>query len=153
MGSGQSKSGDSKANRLARWRSTGVVALRDSKLKTFPNEVLDLDKAVRTVDITRNGIVHVPEDISKLSNMQRLILADNHIERLPTSLGELQSLKVIILDGNRIAGFPDEVGQLVRLEQLLVPWNSLTCLPETLGSLKNIIPSKICLSQFVILFT
>lgn len=138
MGCVTSKNVDSKASRLARWRSTGIVALRDSKLKAFPDEVLDLESVVRTVDLTHNKIVAVPVEISKLFNLQRLILADNLVERLPMNLGKLQSLKVMTLDGNRISGLPDELGQLVRLEQLSISRNMLTYLPETLGSLRNL---------------
>lgn len=138
MGCVSSKTADSKANRVARWRSTGIVALRDSKLKAFPDEILELDRVVRTVDLTHNKIVDVPIEINKLINMQRLILAENLIECLPMNLGKLQSLKVMTLDGNRLSGLPDELGQLVRLEQLSVSRNVLTYLPETLGSLRNL---------------
>ncbi|KAK4773355.1 hypothetical protein SAY87_028374 [Trapa incisa] len=139
MGSCLSKSADSGANRVARWRSTGIVALRDSKLKTFPHEVLDLERSVRTLDLTHNKLAEVPFEIGKLINMQRLVLADNLIERLPVNLGKLQSLKVMILDGNRVTSLPDELGQLVRLEQLSISSNQLSSLPETIGSLHKLL--------------
>ncbi|KAH9778048.1 Leucine-rich repeat (LRR) family protein [Citrus sinensis] len=83
--------------------------------------------------------VDIPMEISKLINIQRLVLDDNHIERLPVNLGKLQSLKVMTLDGNRITSLPDELGQLVRLERLSILGNMLTCLPETIGSLRNLV--------------
>ncbi|KAK3225519.1 hypothetical protein Dsin_005381 [Dipteronia sinensis] len=128
-----------KANQISRWRSTGIVALRDAKLKTFPDEVLDLEKAVRTLDLTHNKLADIPLEISKLTNMQRLVLADNLIARLPVNLGKLQSLKVMTLDGNQITSLPDELGQLVRLERLSISGNMLACLPETIGSLRNLV--------------
>ncbi|XP_043687077.1 plant intracellular Ras-group-related LRR protein 7 isoform X1 [Telopea speciosissima] len=139
MGCCNSKSADSSANRIARWRATGIVALRDSKLKTLPDEVLDLEKSIRTLDLTHNKIVDIPMGISKLINMQRLVLADNLIERLPMNLGKLQSLKVLTLDGNRVTVLPDELGLLVRLERLSISGNMLACLPETIGSLRNLL--------------
>ncbi|KAG6686996.1 hypothetical protein I3842_11G049100 [Carya illinoinensis] len=139
MGCCVSKNTDSKASRVARWRSTGIVALRDSKLKAFPNEVFDLERSVRTLDLTHNKIVEIPTDVSKLINMQRMILSENLIERLPTNLGKLQSLKVMTLDGNRMTSLPDELGQLVRLERLSISGNLLTYLPETIGSLRNLL--------------
>ncbi|KAF4403127.1 hypothetical protein G4B88_027898 [Cannabis sativa] len=173
MGCCSSQHADSKASRLNRWRSTGIVALRDSKLKmfksstenlgciaiihdgslllllyrffsstvdllTFPEEVLNLERSVRTLDLTHNKIVDIPLDICKLINMQRLVLADNLIQSLPINLGKLQSLKVMTLDGNRISSLPDEFGQLVRLERLSISRNSLEYLPETIGSLRNL---------------
>ncbi|KAF9591760.1 hypothetical protein IFM89_007090 [Coptis chinensis] len=163
MGCVGSKNGDSKASRMARWKSTGIVAMRDCKLKTFPNEVLDLDRTVRTIDLTNNKIgkscsllipltfclleivslekvlLDIPMEICKLINMQRLILAENLIERLPMNLGKLQSLKALTLDGNRITTLPAELGLLVRLERLSISGNLLTCLPETIGSLRNLL--------------
>ncbi|KAL3637884.1 Plant intracellular Ras-group-related LRR protein 7 [Castilleja foliolosa] len=139
MGCASSKGTESNSSRVARWRSTGIVALRDAKLKTFPNEVLDLERSVRTVDFTHNRLVDIPMEISKLINLQRLILADNLIERLPMNLGKLQSLKVITLDGNRVSTLPDEVGQLVRLERITISGNQLCDLPETIGSLRNLV--------------
>uniref|UniRef100_A0A803R0C0 Disease resistance R13L4/SHOC-2-like LRR domain-containing protein n=1 Tax=Cannabis sativa TaxID=3483 RepID=A0A803R0C0_CANSA len=138
MGCCSSQHADSKASRLNRWRSTGIVALRDSKLKTLPEEVLNLERSVRTLDLTHNKIVDIPLDICKLINMQRLVLADNLIQSLPINLGKLQSLKVMTLDGNRISSLPDEFGQLVRLERLSISRNSLEYLPETIGSLRNL---------------
>ncbi|GJS22003.1 plant intracellular Ras-group-related LRR protein 7 [Tanacetum coccineum] len=176
MGCVASKNGDAKAERFSRWKATGIVALCDAKLKaivclkqSFPDEVLELDRSVRTIDFTHNRLgvrlslpdnqflnnidiieylgMHIqtppdiPEDISKLTNMQRLILADNLIEHLPTNVGKLQSLKFINLDKNRVAILPDELGQLVRLERLSISGNQLYTLPETIGSLRNIPPS------------
>ncbi|XP_022135519.1 plant intracellular Ras-group-related LRR protein 7 isoform X2 [Momordica charantia] len=127
MGCYASKNVDSKASRVARWQATGIVALQDSKLKAFPDEVLDLDRSVRTLDLTHNKIVDIPMEVCKLINMQRLVLADNLIERLPMNLGKLQSLKFLYV-----------VGQLVRLERLSVSRNLLSTLPETIGSLRNL---------------
>ncbi|KAE8707435.1 Diacylglycerol kinase 1 [Hibiscus syriacus] len=104
----------------------------------FPDEVLDLDKSVRTLDLTQNKLVEVPMEISKLVNMQRLILASNHIQGLPSVLGKLQSLKVMVLDGNRITSLPDELGELARLEKLSISGNMLTSLPEAIGRLRNL---------------
>ncbi|KHG12952.1 hypothetical protein F383_07372 [Gossypium arboreum] len=148
MGCCQSKGADSKANRIARWRSTGIVALRDAKLKAshlpLLDEVLELDRSVRTLDLTHNKLVEIPVDISKLVNMQRLILASNLIEQLPINIGKLQSLKVMILDGNQITSLPDELGQLVRLEKLSISGNMLMSLPETIGSLRNLSLLNVC---------
>ncbi|GJW02170.1 plant intracellular Ras-group-related LRR protein 7 [Tanacetum coccineum] len=139
MGCVASKNGDAKAERFSRWKATGIVALRDAKLKSFPDEVLELDRSVRTIDFTHNRLADIPEDISKLTNMQRLILADNLIEHLPTNVGKLQSLKFINLDQNRVTILPDELGQLVRLERLSISGNQLSTLPETIGSLRNLL--------------
>ncbi|TYH39995.1 hypothetical protein ES332_D12G216100v1 [Gossypium tomentosum] len=112
--------------------------LRNIVVQTFPDEVLDLDKSVRTLDLTQNKLVEIPMEISELVNMQRLILASNHIEQLPSTMGNLQSLKAMILDGNRITSLPDELDELVKLEKLSISGNMLMSLPNTIGSLRNL---------------
>ncbi|XP_072980775.1 plant intracellular Ras-group-related LRR protein 7 isoform X1 [Typha angustifolia] len=139
MGCYTSKSADSSANRIGRWRSTGIVALRDAKLKALPNELFQVDSSVRTLDLTNNKIAEIPQEIGRLINMQRLILVGNLIERLPTNLGNLRTLKFLILDGNQITVLPDELGSLSRLEQLSICRNSLVCLPKTIGDLHNLL--------------
>ncbi|XP_008792736.2 plant intracellular Ras-group-related LRR protein 7 [Phoenix dactylifera] len=139
MGCCSSKSGGSGADRTARWRSTGIVALRDAKLKALPSEVLEVGTFVRTLDLTNNRIVEIHPEISKLISMQRLVLARNLIERLPTTMGNLRSLKVLTLDGNRITTLPDELCYLSRLERLSITGNSLTCLPKAIGDLRNLL--------------
>ncbi|KAK2404715.1 plant intracellular Ras-group-related LRR protein [Trifolium repens] len=146
MGGIASKNADTKASRTARWRSTGIVALRDSKLKTFPDEIIDLERSVRTLDLTHPQIVDIPMEISKLINMQRMVLTDNLIERLPVNLGKLQSLKFVNLDGNRITSLPDELGHLVRLERLSISGNLLIYLPATIGRLRNVKSIGSCFS-------
>ncbi|KAL0442152.1 UNVERIFIED_CONTAM: Plant intracellular Ras-group-related LRR protein 7 [Sesamum radiatum] len=161
MGCCSSKNVDSKASRVARYFMqsckltcvVGIIIIIADILtgyvfldfvfnsyvpQTFPDEILDLEGSVRTLDLTRNKLVDIPMEISKLINLQRLVLADNLIGRLPMNLGKLQSLKVMTLDGNRVTTLPDELGQLVKLERLSISGNLLVNLPETIGSLRNL---------------
>lgn len=127
-----------RANRAAKWRTTGIVGLRDSNLKKLPSEVLDLARNVRTLDVTHNKLVDLPVEIGGLVNLQRLMVSENLLQCLPSTLGRLQSLKVLALDENRLTTLPDELGLLVRIERLSVSMNSLTSLPSALGSLRNL---------------
>ncbi|KAG0478250.1 hypothetical protein HPP92_012969 [Vanilla planifolia] len=108
MGCHSSKSASSSAKQTARWKSTGIVALRDSKLKVLPDDVLEVDTFVRTLDMSNNKVAEIPLDIGKLINMQRLVLTNNMIHSLPSTIGSLRSLKILTLDENRMAILPDE---------------------------------------------
>ncbi|KAM4091643.1 hypothetical protein ACJW30_09G151900 [Castanea mollissima] len=105
--------------------------MASTKKTGFKNMPLILLDGLRTPQLPKHrpfmGQVDIPMDISKLINMQRLILAEN------------LSLKLMTLDGNEITSLPDEMGQLVRLERLSISGNLLTCLPETFGSLRNLL--------------
>jgi len=73
MGCCSSRSSDSPASRVTRWRSTGIVALRDARLKEVPNEVLQVGNSLRTLDLTNNKLVEIPQEIGRHVNMQRLV--------------------------------------------------------------------------------
>ncbi|KAI5062001.1 hypothetical protein GOP47_0022540 [Adiantum capillus-veneris] len=138
MGCCMSKQQVARANRAAKWKTTGIVGLRDSNLKTLPSQVLDLARSVRTLDVTHNKLVDLPVEIGGLINLQRLMVAENLLQRLPSSLGKLQALKVLALDENKLTTLPDELGLLVRLERFSVSLNSLSSLPSAIGSLRNL---------------
>ncbi|PKU68299.1 LRR repeats and ubiquitin-like domain-containing protein [Dendrobium catenatum] len=138
MGCLCSKNAESRTSRIARWNATGIVALRDSNLKVLPDEVLDVNNNVRTIDLTNNNVSVLPPDISRLVQLQRLILANNVLQSLPNTVASLRSLKILTLDGNKISILPDELGSLYKLEQLSVSGNLLTFLPDTIGKLHNL---------------
>ncbi|VAH88096.1 unnamed protein product [Triticum turgidum subsp. durum] len=139
MGCCSSRSSDSPASRVTRWRSTGIVALRDAKLKVVPQEVLQVGNSLRTLDLTNNKIVEVPQEVGTIVNMQRLVLAGNLIENIPANIGYLRNLKILTLDRNRITVLPEELGSLSNLQQLTVSQNSLLCLPKSVGDLCNML--------------
>ncbi|XBH86412.1 hypothetical protein VPH35_074073 [Triticum aestivum] len=139
MGCCSSRSSDSPATRVTRWRSTGIVALRDAKLKVVPHEVLQVGNSLRTLDLTNNKIVEVPQEVGTIVNMQRLVLAGNLIENIPANIGYLRNLKILTLDRNRITVLPEELGSLSNLQQLTVSQNSLLCLPKSVGDLCNML--------------
>ncbi|KAL6645094.1 hypothetical protein ACP70R_016702 [Stipagrostis hirtigluma subsp. patula] len=137
MGCCSSRSADSPASRVARWRSTGIVALRDGRLKEVPNEVLQVGNSLRTLDLTNNKLVEIPQEVGGLVNMQRLVLAGNLLENIPANIGYLRNLKILTLDRNRISMLPEELGSLSNLQQLSISQNSLLCLPKSIGDLRN----------------
>ncbi|KAF0910866.1 hypothetical protein E2562_004825 [Oryza meyeriana var. granulata] len=142
MGCCSSRSSDSPASRVTRWRSTGIVALRDARLKVVPNEVLQVGNSLRILDLTNNKIVDIPQEIGRLVNMQRLVLAGNLVENIPANIGYLRNLKILTLDRNRISVLPEELGSLSNLQQLSISQNSLSCLPKSVGDLRNKLPDK-----------
>ncbi|CAL4929757.1 unnamed protein product [Urochloa decumbens] len=137
MGCCSSRSSDSPASRATRWRSTGIVALRDARLKEVPNEVLQVGNSLRTLDLTNNKLVEIPQEVGGLVNMQRLVLAGNLIENIPANIGYLRNLKILTLDRNRISILPEELGSLSNLQQLSISHNSLLRLPKSVGDLRN----------------
>uniref|UniRef100_A0A0E0GIW5 TF-B3 domain-containing protein n=1 Tax=Oryza nivara TaxID=4536 RepID=A0A0E0GIW5_ORYNI len=139
MGCCSSRSADSPASRVTRWRSTGIVALRDARLKVVPNEVLQVGNSLRILDLTNNKIAEIPQEVGTLVNMQRLVLAGNLVESIPANIGYLRNLKILTLDRNKISVLPEELGSLSNLQQLSISQNSLSRLPKSVGDLRNML--------------
>ncbi|XP_044376168.1 plant intracellular Ras-group-related LRR protein 7 isoform X2 [Triticum aestivum] len=146
MGCCSSRSSDSPASRVTRWRSTGIVALRDAKLKVVPHEVLQVGNSLRTLDLTNNKIVEVPQEVGTIVNMQRLVLA----------VGSLSNLQQLTVSQNSLLCLPKSVGDLCNMLLLNVSDNKLNALPESIGGCKSLeelqangnaiedVPSSIC---------
>ncbi|GJN08671.1 hypothetical protein PR202_ga26620 [Eleusine coracana subsp. coracana] len=136
MGCCSSRSSDSPASRVARWRSTGIVALRDARLKEVPNEVLQVGNSMRILDLTNNKLVEIPEEVGRLVNLQRLMsllnVSDNKLKELPESIGSCKSLEELQANGNSIEDVPSSVCNLVCLKSLSLNGNKIRQLPQTL---------------------
>nr|XP_034575860.1 plant intracellular Ras-group-related LRR protein 7 isoform X3 [Setaria viridis] len=128
MGCCSSRSSDSPASRATRWRSTGIVALRDARLKELPNEVLQVGNSLRTLDLTNNKLVEIPQEVGGLVNMQRLVLA----------VGSLSNLQQLSISHNSLMCLPKSVGDLRNMLILNVSDNKLKELPESIGGCNSL---------------
>nr|XP_034575861.1 plant intracellular Ras-group-related LRR protein 7 isoform X4 [Setaria viridis] len=112
MGCCSSRSSDSPASRATRWRSTGIVALRDARLKELPNEVLQVGNSLRTLDLTNNKLV------GSLSNLQQLSISHNSLMCLPKSVGDLRNMLILNVSDNKLKELPESIGGCNSLEEL-----------------------------------
>ena len=58
----------------------------------------------------------LPDSISKLRNLESLLLVFNQLERLPDSICSLSSLHMLWLGNNRLKVLPRRFGQLSNLD-------------------------------------
>ncbi|KAL4428053.1 hypothetical protein ABPG75_002142 [Micractinium tetrahymenae] len=122
-----------KAERLANWKATHVIALRKADLAELPPEVAQVPSP-RVLDASDNRLERVPP---LAPSLQRLVLSNNRLAGM-AGMEALRNLKVLALDGNRIATLPDWVGELSRLETLSLGDNQLAALPPSLGRLQRL---------------
>ncbi len=92
------------------------------------------------IDCTeRNCITKLSSKISKLINLEVLILSKTSIKKLPKEIVQLKKLKVLrILGGGQLESLPNGIDELESLEVLDVWRNNLIELPETLIHLKKL---------------
>jgi Leucine-rich repeat (LRR) protein len=61
--------------------------------------------SLEILDLSRNKLRNVPEEIRNISSLKVLSLEKNRIERLPVCLGDMSSLRVLKVEDNPLV-FP-----------------------------------------------
>ncbi|KAF2312843.1 hypothetical protein GH714_040893 [Hevea brasiliensis] len=100
---------------------------------TFPDEVLDLDKSVRTLDLTHNKLV------GQLVRLERLSISGNMLTFLPETIGSLRNLSLLNVSNNKLKALPESIGSCFSLEELQANDNLIEDLP---GSICNLVHLK-----------
>lgn len=73
--------------------------------------MLQLSK-LEILDLSRNKLTSIPEDVKSLTSLKFLAVARNRITRLPLALGEMHSLGKLKFDENPLEFPPSEVYKL-----------------------------------------
>ncbi|KDD74769.1 hypothetical protein H632_c1086p0 [Helicosporidium sp. ATCC 50920] len=141
---------------LKHWAATGVVSLRGSGAKAFPDSVATLVATTRVLDASDCRLTEIPGWLGQLTALHRLSLANNAIDSLPTNLFDklnalqtldlrrnglrvlpdvqgLSSLRTLNLANNKLRLIPSDFGVLRALQSLNLSSNALTALPASLS--------------------
>jgi Leucine-rich repeat (LRR) protein len=70
-------------------------------------------------------LLNLPEELYKLTWLQKLALNYHRIASLSESIDKLQNLQYLYLDHNRLSNLPNAVSNLVRLKVLSLSYNKL----------------------------
>lgn len=117
---------------------TGVLQISGQKLKEIPYDVFTLSDVLRSLDISKNKIVILPDEIGNLKHVKQLNLEANRIEVLPISLTNLKKLEILNCSSNRLPGLPQSFGNLSNLKQIYLSSNKMRKFPTQLYGLKNL---------------
>lgn len=112
------------------------------RAKNFPPNIV-YGKELISLDLERNFISVIPDNISLLKSLSILTLRCNKIRELPANLP--QTLKILDISSNDFETFPESVNNLPNLLQLDISYNKLKTLPSSINNLKSI--KKINLSS------
>lgn len=82
-----------------------------SKGKTLPKTMTQL-RALKQLDLGRNGMKIVPPEIAALQQLTELGLDYNEITELPTFVGNLKNLRKLSLNGNDRVKLPSSLAKL-----------------------------------------
>lgn len=117
---------------------TGVLQLSDHKLKDVPPEVFNLSVILRNLDLSRNRLSTLPDDISKFKHLKLLNLDSNKLHTLPNCMVNLKKLEVLNISNNLISALPLSFSNLINLKQVYLNNNSFVLFPLQLLGLPNL---------------
>jgi Leucine-rich repeat (LRR) protein len=88
--------------------------------------------------IPKSRIKALPENITKLQNLEELDLGRNGLISVPSQVAGLKGLKTLRLDYNDIREIPSFIGELKNLKELSICSNGRIALPQSLSNLKGL---------------
>lgn len=117
---------------------TGVLQISDHKLKEVPLEVFNLCEVLRNLDLSKNKISFLPDDIAKLKHLKLFNLDTNKLQKLPDSMVNMKKLEVFNISNNCIISLPMSFSNLSNLKQVYLNNNSFKYFPLQLLGLPNL---------------
>lgn len=117
---------------------TGVLQISNHKLKEIPQEVLSLSETLRNLDLSKNKLPYLTEEISNFKQLKQLNLESNKLEIIPESLANLKKLELLNFSNNLIALLPRSFCNLSNLKQVYLNHNKFTQFPLQVLCLTNL---------------
>jgi len=94
---------------------------------------------IQVLDLHKNSLEKLPEDIGHLANVRALYIQDNKLKQLPNSLGSLKNLQTLNISGNCLKEIPSSISGLVSLKTLDVRKNpKLKRIPREVAHLRGL---------------
>lgn len=82
--------------------------------------------------------------VSRLANLEELVINENVLTELPTCIGFLRNLHTLIADCNRLVALPDSICSCLQLRILSLAENNLASLPDEIGRLSSLQVFNLC---------
>ena len=98
-----------------------MIGFKHNRIKYVSDHCLP--ERTRWLILTDNRIEALPENIGKLSRLEKCALAGNQISALPDSFAQLKNLGLLRISANALAEFPDVLLDLPKLAWLAFSGN------------------------------
>ncbi|KAL6297254.1 hypothetical protein ACE6H2_005396 [Prunus campanulata] len=123
-----------------------TLATFDSRITTIdPNLILQL-KCLRTLNLSRNSIKELPEEIGELIHLRHIDLSGNSdLKKLPDTICGLYNLSTLRLCFcSKLKKLPENMGNLINLKHFYVISSGVLELPKGIGRLTSLQTLDVC---------
>lgn len=103
-------------------------------LTEIPPEVFELADSLEILDLSRNQLNSLPNEITTLTKLRAIFLNSNQFEQFPEILAQCPNLSIVSLRSNKITQIDDAV-LFPRIRWLILTDNQLESLPSDMGNL------------------
>ncbi|XP_062013180.1 putative disease resistance protein RGA4 [Rosa rugosa] len=102
------------------WKKLRTLATFASNNRSICIKGISQLKYLRTLNLSCNDIIELPEEIGELIHLRYLDLSENyHLKKLPDSVGNLYNLQTLCLTKCfRLRALPEKMGNLINLRHL-----------------------------------
>jgi Leucine-rich repeat (LRR) protein len=90
-----------------------IITVGNNKLQAIPPEIFTSLTKLRELQLYKNKLTVVPNEIGNLHGIERLSIASNNIRTVPDEIGECTQLKELYLSNNaKLVAIPGTCGHL-----------------------------------------
>ncbi|KRT81425.1 hypothetical protein AMK59_5576 [Oryctes borbonicus] len=118
-------------------KKTGVLKV-SSNLNDFPPGFLQLESNLRTLDLSDNKFVTLPNEISRFIHLKHLNLHKNKLNKIPDCIGALTKLETFNLSHNNLTYLPRTITNLINLKNVYLCDNHFKEFPVVFCGLKHL---------------
>lgn len=119
-------------------QKTGVLKVSQGKLNEFPPGFRQLETSLRTLDISDNKFVVLPNEISRFMQLRHLNLSKNKLTKIPDCIGALTKLETLNASHNNLTSLPRTISNLIHLKQVHLSDNHIKEFPLMFCGLKHL---------------
>ncbi|CAH0553658.1 unnamed protein product [Brassicogethes aeneus] len=119
-------------------QKTGVLKVSQGKLNEFPPGFKQLEGCLRTLDLSDNKFVILPNEISRFMQLKHLNLSKNKLAKLPDCIGALTKLESFNASHNNLGCLPRTLSNLIHLKQVNLSDNHIKEFPLVFCGLKHL---------------
>ncbi|MCY3410018.1 MAG: leucine-rich repeat domain-containing protein [Candidatus Heimdallarchaeota archaeon] len=113
------------------------IDLSNLRIKIWPRS-LDMIPNLVEVNLNRNLIDDLPDEINRLNNLKILDISHNRLQVLNYELAELTELEQLLLSNNQLVNIPSDFSELEHLKVMDISYNKIKNLHADFSKLQNL---------------